>query len=251
MRTGLIAKKIGMSRIFSEGGEHIPVTLLKVEDCEVISIKTQEKDGYNAVQLGAFNKKVKNISKPVRGHFAKNKVEPKAKINEFRVSEDALLKSGDVLSVEHFVSGQKVDVTSVSIGKGFQGAMKRWNFGGLEATHGISVSHRSHGSTGQCQDPGRVFKGKKMAGQMGNTQITAQNLDVVATDLDKGLIAVKGAVPGSKNSFVTINDAVKVKAPADLPYPAALIVKEDSKKAEAKESANDESKKVEESNDES
>lgn len=243
MRTGLIAKKIGMSRIFSENGDHIPVTLLKVEDCEVVSIKTVDKDGYNAVQLSAFPKKVKNVSKPVRGHFAKNKVEPKAKIKEFRVSEDALLKSGDKLSVEHFISGQKVDVTAVSTGKGFQGVMKRHNFAGLEASHGISVSHRSHGSTGQCQDPGRVFKGKKMAGQMGNKQITVQNLDIVSTDLEKGLIAVKGAVPGSKNSFVTISDAVKIKTPENVPFPAALIVKDDS--------ANEESKKIEESNNES
>ncbi len=235
MRTGLIAKKIGMSRVFSENGEHIPATLLKVESCQVVSVRTEEKDGYNAVQLGAFPRKIKNVSKPVRGHYAKNKVEPKAKLVEFRVSEDALLKAGDELSVEHFVAGQIVDVTGVSKGKGFQGAMKRHNFKGLEATHGVSVSHRSHGSTGHCQEPGRVFKGKKMAGHMGNTQVTKQNLEIVTTIPEDGLIVVKGAVPGHKGGFVTIYDAVKVLDHGEVPFPAALVKKNDTKEVVAKE----------------
>ena len=227
MRTGLIAKKVGMSRVFTENGDHVPATLLKVESCQVVSVRTEDKDGYNAVQLGAFPRKIKNVSKPVRGHYAKNKVEPKAKIVEFRVSNDALLNPGDELSVEHFVSGQIVDITGTSKGKGFQGGMKRHNFGGLEATHGISVSHRSHGSTGQCQDPGRVFKGKKMAGQMGNVRVTKQNLEVISTIPEEGLIIVKGSVPGHKNGFVTIKDAVKILDHGDVPFPAALVKKSD------------------------
>jgi large subunit ribosomal protein L3 len=233
MRTGLIAKKLGMSRVFTEKGVNIPVTLLELSECQVVSVKTQENDGYNAVQLGAFARKAKNVSKPVRGHYAKSKVEPKAKVVEFRVAGDALLKAGDTLSANHFVVGQKVDVTGTSQGKGFAGVMKRHNFKGLEASHGVSISHRSHGSTGQCQDPGRVFKGKKMAGQMGNTRITQQNLEVISTDEETGIIAVKGAVPGSRGGFILIKDAIKVDQPDNLPYPAALVSKKEDKSTEA------------------
>lgn len=247
MRTGLIAKKVGMSRVFAENGNHIPATLLKVESCQVVSVKTTDSDGYNAVQLGAFPRKVKNVSKSVRGHYAKNKVEPKAKMAEFRVSEDALLKEGDELSVEHFVPGQIVDVTGTSKGKGFQGGMKRHNFGGLEASHGISISHRSHGSTGQCQEPGRVFKGKKMAGHMGNVQVTKQNLEIISTIPEDGIIVVKGAVPGHKGGFVTIQDAVKVGAQENLPFPAALK----AANGEVAQEAPAQDAKAEESNDES
>jgi len=230
MRTGLIAKKLGMSRTFDESGVSVPVTLLQVEACQVTAVKTEEKDGYNAVQLGAFSRKAKNVNKPQIGHFAKAKVEPKAKLVEFRVSKDALLDTGFELSAYHFVAGQKVDVRATTIGKGFQGGMKRWNFGGLEASHGISISHRSLGSTGQCQDPGKVFKGKKMAGQMGNTNITMQNLKVVSVDEDQGLVVVKGSVPGSKGTFVTITDAIKAELPDTAPFPAARL---GSKKAAA------------------
>ncbi|HUX78590.1 MAG TPA: 50S ribosomal protein L3 [Alphaproteobacteria bacterium] len=223
MRTGLIAEKLGMSRLLTEKGEHIPITLLKVSDCQVVSTKTAAKDGYTAVQLGVGKAKVKRTSKALRGHFAKAKVEPKKKVVEFRVSEDALLNVGDSLSVEHFLNGQYVDVTGTSIGKGFAGVMKRHNFGGLRASHGVSVSHRSHGSTGQRQDPGKVFIGKKMAGHMGDVRVTVQNLKVVLTDPERGLIGILGAVPGNPGGFVLIKDAVKKKAPKDLPYPAGLI----------------------------
>lgn len=223
MRTGLIAEKLGMSRLLTDKGEHIPITLLKVNNCQVVDTKTAEKNGYTAVQLGVGVAKIKRVSKAMRGHFAKAKVEPKKKLVEFRVSEDALLNVGDQLSVEHFLNGQYVDVTGTSIGKGFAGAMKRHNFGGLRASHGVSVSHRSHGSTGQRQDPGKVFKGKKMAGHMGDEQVTVQNLEVVLTDLERGLIGIRGAVPGNAGGYVLIRDAVKKKAPKDLPYPAALI----------------------------
>jgi large subunit ribosomal protein L3 len=222
MRAGLIAKKVGMSRVFAEGGKHIPVTLLHVDNCQVVSHKTTKKDGYNAIQLGAGTAKVKRTTQPMRGHFAKAKVEPKSKLAEFRVSDDAFLEVGAELTVEHFVSGQIVDVTGTSKGKGFAGAMKRHNFSGLRATHGVSISHRSHGSTGQCQDPGRVFKGKKMAGHMGSERKTILNLEVVGTDLDEGLILVKGAIPGAKNGWVLINDAVKKPANTDAPYPGAV-----------------------------
>ncbi|TNE30170.1 MAG: 50S ribosomal protein L3 [Alphaproteobacteria bacterium] len=222
MRTGLIAQKIGMTRIFDDEGRHVPVTVLKVDGCQVVSVKTEEKDGYVALQLGAGKKRLKNVTKPVRGHYAKAKVEPKAKLVEFRVSNDGLVDVGAELSAAHFVPGQYVDVSGVTIGKGFAGAMKRWNFGGLRATHGVSVSHRSHGSTGQCQDPGRVFKGKKMAGHMGARNRTAQNLKVIAVDEEQGLIFVTGAVPGSKQGWVTIQDAVKKALPEDVPFPAAL-----------------------------
>ena len=222
MRTGLIAQKLGMSRIFAESGAHVPVTVLKVENCQVVEVRTEDKHGYNAVQLGVGTAKVKNVSKAERGRFAKAKVEPKKKLVEFRVAKDALLEVGAELSVTHFLAGQFVDVTSNSIGKGFAGAMKRWNFGGLRASHGVSVSHRSHGSTGNRQDPGRTFPGKKMAGHLGDERVTTQNLKIVATDEANGLIMVQGSVPGHEGSFVLVRDAVKRARPKDAPYPAAL-----------------------------
>ena len=222
MRTGLIARKLGMSRVFAEDGTHLPVTVLSIDAVQVTAQRTQDKDGYTALQLGAGKAKVKNTTKALRGHFGKAGVEPKRKVVEFRVAEDALVEVGAELSAAHFVSGQKVDVVGTSIGKGFAGAMKRWNFGGLRASHGVSISHRSHGSTGQCQDPGRVFKGKKMAGHMGDVRVTTQNLDVVEVDADKGLILVKGAVPGSAGGWVLIRDAVKKARPDDVPFPAAI-----------------------------
>jgi large subunit ribosomal protein L3 len=223
MRTGMIAQKIGMTRILTEKGEHIPVTVLKVDNCEVVAVKTMEKDGYTAVQVGAGARKVKNVSKAMRGHFAKAKVEPKAKVAEFRVSDDALLSPGDRISVDHFVTGQYIDVTGITIGKGFAGVMKRHNFGGLRASHGVSISHRSQGSTGMCQDPGKVFKNKKMAGHMGSEQVTVQNLVVVGTDSEDSLIIVRGCIPGSKGSYVLVKDAVKRRQTVELPYPAALV----------------------------
>jgi len=222
MRTGLIAQKLGMTRIFADDGSHVPVTVLKVDTCQVVDVRTQEKHGYNAVQLGIGKAKVKNVSKAQRGHFAKAKVEPKAKLAEFRVSKDGLLEVGAEISVAHFVPGQFVDVIGTTIGKGFAGSMKRWNFGGLRATHGVSVSHRSHGSTGNRQDPGRTFPGKKMAGHLGAERVTTQNLTVVSTDEAEGLILIKGAVPGHDGGYVLISDAVKRAAPKGLPFPAAL-----------------------------
>lgn len=222
MRSGLIARKIGMTRIFDAEGTHVPVTVLKVEDCRVIAQRTKDKNGYIAVQLGAGAAKVKNVTKPMRGHFATAKVEPKAKLAEFRVAEDAILDIGSELSASHFVAGQKVDIIGTSIGKGFAGVIKRHNFGGLRATHGVSVSHRSHGSTGCRQDPGRVFKGKKMAGHMGARRVTKQNLTVVSTDEANGLILIKGAVPGFAGGYVLVRDAVKRKRPENAPYPAAV-----------------------------
>ena len=221
-RVGLIARKEGMTRIFDEDGCHIGVTVLKIDQCQVTAVKTEETDGYTAVQLGAGKAKVKRVSKANRGHFAKAKVEPKKKLAEFRVTPNGLLEVGSELSATHFVSGQYVDVTSTSKGKGFAGAMKRHNFGGLRATHGVSISHRSHGSTGQCQDPGKVFKGKKMAGHMGAARVTTQNLQVVSTDTDRGLIMIKGAVPGSKGGWVTIKDAAKKPTPENVKLPAGL-----------------------------
>ncbi len=223
MRTGLIARKMGMTRLFGVDGSHIPVTVLKVEDCEVVAVRTRERDGYTAVQLGVGKAKVKNVTKPMRGHFAKAKVEPKAKLAEFRVSEDALLQVGDRLHVGHFVAGQFVDVSATSIGKGFAGAMKRHGFAGLRASHGVSISHRSHGSTGNSQDPGRVFKNKKMAGHMGNRRVTVQNLEVFGVDPERGLILVKGAVPGPKGGWVQVRDAVKRALPKEAPFPAAVV----------------------------
>ena len=222
MRSGLIVQKVGMTRLFTEAGAHTPVTVLKLDKCQVVAQRTEEKDGYTAVQLGAGTPKVKRVSKAMRGHYAAQKVEPKRKLVEFRVSEDNLISVGEELSAEHYLDGQKVDVSGTSIGKGFQGAMKRHNFGGLRATHGVSVSHRSHGSTGQCQDPGKVFKGKKMAGHMGAARVTTQNLEVVKTDAERGLIMIKGAVPGSKGGWVTVKDSVKKKLPDGVPFPAAL-----------------------------
>ncbi len=223
MRTGLIAEKLGMSRVLSEDGTHIPVTLLRVNKCQVVDVKTRDRDGYFALQLGVSARRAKTVSKSVRGHFAKAKIDIKRKVAEFRVSEDALLSVGDQICVTHFLKGQFVDVTGVSKGKGFAGAMKRHNFSGLRASHGVSISHRSHGSTGQCQDPGKVFKGKKMAGHMGDERVTKMNLQIVETDAEKGLIFVKGAIPGSKGGFVFLRDAVKKKMPEDLPFPASLV----------------------------
>ncbi|MDP5219923.1 50S ribosomal protein L3 [Ruegeria sp. 2205SS24-7] len=222
MRSGIIAKKVGMTRLFQDDGKQIPVTVLQLDGLQVVAQRTTEKDGYTAVQLGAGSPKVKRVSKAMRGHYAASKVEPKRKLVEFRVEEEGLIDVGAEISAEHFLEGQKVDVTGTSIGKGFAGAMKRHNFGGLRASHGVSISHRSHGSTGQCQDPGKVFKGKKMAGHMGAARVTTQNLEVVKTDADRGLLMIKGAVPGSKGGWVTVKDAVKKKAPEGLPFPAAI-----------------------------
>src|SRR3990170_2449134 len=222
MRTGLIARKVGMSRLFTEEGAQVSVTVLQVDNCQVVAVRTAERDGYTAVQLGVGTAKPRNTTKPMRGHFAKAKVEPKRKLAEFRVPADAVVEVGTELTAGHFVAGQFVDVTGTSIGKGFAGAMKRHNFGGLRATHGVSVSHRSHGSTGNRQDPGRVFKGKKMAGHMGDRRVTVQNLRVVSTDAERGLILVRGAVPGADGGYVLVQDAVRRKAPDGLPFPAAV-----------------------------
>ncbi|MEW5684458.1 MAG: 50S ribosomal protein L3 [Pseudomonadota bacterium] len=222
MRTGVIAKKLGMARFFDEAGAHVPVTVLSLEGCQVVAHRTKDKDGYVALQLGAGSKKPKNTSKGLRGHFAKGEVEPKAKVVEFKVSEDNLIDVGAEITADHFVAGQKIDVTGVTVGKGFAGAMKRWNFGGLRATHGVSVSHRSHGSTGNRQDPGRTFPGKKMAGHYGQETVTTLNLTVWRVDAERGLILVKGAVPGSEGTFVKIRDAVKSALPAEAPKPGAF-----------------------------
>jgi len=233
MRTGVIAKKVGMTRLFQDDGRHVPVTVLALENLQVVARREESRDGYTAVQLGAGSAKAKNLSKPQRGHFGKAEVEPKARVVEFRVAEDALLDVGSEISANHFVPGQLVDIQGVTQGKGFAGAMKRWGFGGLRATHGVSVSHRSHGSTGNRQDPGRVFKNKKMAGHMGARNRTQQNLEVVLTDIPRGLIFVKGSVPGSKGGWLIVKDAVKVARHADAPYPAGL--KELLKKADLEE----------------
>jgi len=222
MRSGMIAQKVGMTRIYTDAGEHVPVTVLRVENLQVVGQRTVDKNGYTAVQLGAGLAKVKNTSKAMRGVFAQAHVEPKRKLVEFRVSEDNMIDVGAEITADHFVAGQMVDVTGTSIGKGFAGAMKRHNFGGLRATHGVSVSHRSHGSTGQRQDPGKVFKNKKMAGHMGQVRVTTQNLEIVRTDADKCLILVRGAVPGSKGGWIEIRDAVKATLPENAPKPAAL-----------------------------
>ena len=222
LRSGVIAKKVGMTRLFMEDGKQIPVTVLQLDSLQVVAQRTAEKDGYSAVQLGAGSAKAKRTSKAMRGHYAAANVAPKRKIAEFRVAPENLINVGEEIIASHYFEGQYVDVSGTSIGKGFQGAMKRWNFGGLRASHGVSISHRSHGSTGQCQDPGKVFKGKKMAGHMGAARITTQNLQVVRTDTDRGLIMVKGAVPGSKGGWVTIKDAVKKATPENVIYPAAL-----------------------------
>ncbi len=222
MRSGVIAKKLGMTRLFLEDGRQVPVTVLHMENCQVVAQRTAEKDGYTAVQLGVGTVKAKNVSQPMRGHFAIAKVEPKRELAEFRVSPDNLIPVGEEITADHYFAGQYVDVAGVSIGKGFAGAMKRHNFGGLRASHGVSISHRSHGSTGQNQDPGRVFKGKKMAGHMGQVRVTTQNLEVVRTDAERGLIMVKGAVPGAKGGYVTIKDAAKKPQPENVILPAAL-----------------------------
>lgn len=227
-RTGLITTKLGMTRIFNDAGEHVPVTVLKLDEVQVTGVRTAEKDGYTAVQVGYGKAKVKNVSKAERGIFAKAKVEPKKKLVEFRVSEDALLEVGSELSATHFVPGQFVDVTAVSIGKGFAGVMKRYNFRGLRATHGVSISHRSPGSTGQRQDPGRTFKGKKMPGHMGHTQVTTLNLQVVSVDAEMGVVMVKGAVSGAEGSYVYIRDAVKRPRHKDAPLPAGLKTNADN-----------------------
>jgi len=222
MRTGLIAQKVGMTRLFTEAGDHVPVTVLKVEGCQVVAQRTVERDGYTALQLGVGTAKVKNVSKPQRGHFAKAKVEPKRRLFEFRVSPEALIEVGSELTVEHFVPGQLVDVSGTTIGKGFAGGIKRHHFSGLRASHGVSISHRSHGSTGNRQDPGRVFKNKKMAGHLGDRRRTTLNLKVVATDGRRGLLMIEGAVPGAPGGYVLVRDAVKRPAPKDLPFPGAL-----------------------------
>ena len=225
MRCGVIVRKLGMSRVFTDSGEHIPVTVLRLEDTEVVSTRSMDKDGYIAVQLGFGSRKVKHTTKPMRGHFAKANLEPKERLAEFVVSKDAILNVGDKLSVNHYVVGQKVDVVGTSQGKGFAGSMKRHNFGGMRASHGVSVSHRAHGSTGNSQDPGRVWKGKKMAGQMGNVRVTTQNLTVVKLIEDENLILVQGSVPGSKNGIILLSDAHKIKLPEAAPYPAGLFSK--------------------------
>jgi large subunit ribosomal protein L3 len=223
MRTGLLAKKLGMTRIFKDDGTHVPVTVLHVDNVQVVAARTEETDGYTAVQLGWGKAKVKNVSQPNKGHFAKAKVEPKAKLVEFRVAADAVLEAGSTLSAAHFVAGQIVDVTGTTKGKGFAGAMKRWNFSGLEASHGVSISHRSHGSTGNRQDPGKTFKNKKMAGHLGQERVTTQNLVVAAVDAEKGLLMIKGAIPGAKGGYVLVRDAVKKARHAEAPYPAGLV----------------------------
>jgi len=222
LRSGVIAKKVGMTRLFMEDGRQVPVTVLQLDKLQVVAQRTPEKHGYSAVQLGAGAAKAKRTSQAMRGHFATAKVEPKRRVAEFRVAPENLIGVGEEITADHYFEGQFVDVSGTSIGKGFAGGMKRHNFRGLEATHGVSISHRSHGSTGQCQDPGKVFKGKKMAGHMGAARVTTQNLQVVRTDADRGLIMVKGAVPGAKGGWVTIKDAVKKPFPDNAILPAAL-----------------------------
>ena len=227
MRSGLVAQKVGMTRVFTAEGNHVPVTVLKVDGVQVVAQRSKEKDGYTAVQLGIGSRKIKRTNKALRGHYAKAKVEPKRRLVEFRVDADKLIDVGAELVPSHFVAGQFVDVVGTTIGKGFAGVMKRWNFAGLEATHGVSVSHRSHGSTGQRQDPGRVFKGKKMAGHLGVERVTIQNLQVVSVDDSKGFIFIRGAVPGNPGGYVLVSDAVKRALPKDLPLPAGLKAKKD------------------------
>jgi large subunit ribosomal protein L3 len=222
VRTGLIAQKLGMTRVFSAEGNHVSVTVLKVDNCQVVAVRTQERDGYTALQLGMGAAKIKNVTKPLRGHFAKAKIEPKARLAEFRISEDALLPVGAEITAEHFLPGQFVDVVGVSIGKGYAGAMKRHNFGGLGASHGVSISHRSHGSTGQRQSPGKTFKNKKMAGHLGAARVTTQSLEVISADAERGVLMIKGSVPGSAGGYVLVKDAAKRKVPDGLPFPAAL-----------------------------
>ncbi|HZG10200.1 MAG TPA: 50S ribosomal protein L3 [Allosphingosinicella sp.] len=233
MRTGVIAKKMGMTRLFQDDGRHVPVTVLSLDGCQVVARKEADNDGYVSVQVGAGTAKAKNLSKPERGHFGKAQVEPKAKLAEFRVAEDALLDVGAEISADHFAIGQMIDIQGVTQGKGFAGGMKRWGFGGMRATHGVSVSHRALGSTGQRQDPGRVFKNKKMAGHMGAKNRTQQNLEIVRTDVERGLIFVKGSVPGSKGGWLLVKDAVKIARPDTAPYPAGIRQAADSTPAAA------------------
>jgi large subunit ribosomal protein L3 len=236
LRTGVLGKKLGMTRLYTAEGTHVPCTVVSLENCQVTAHRTDERDGYTALQLGAGTAKVSRTTKPMRGHFAKAKVEPKRKLAEFRVPEDALIEVGATITADHYVPGQRVDVVGTTIGKGFAGAMKRHNFGGLRASHGVSISHRSHGSTGQCQDPGKVFKGKKMAGHMGDVRVTTQNLEIIRTDVARGLILVKGAVPGSKGSWVMIKDAIKRPLPDDAPRPGAFALRGEEVEAGAAES---------------
>ena len=233
MRTGLLARKVGMTRIFGSDGSHVPVTVLQVEDNEVVATRTADTDGYTAVQVGAGKAKPKNVTKPMRGHFAKAKVEPKSVLREFRVADDAVVAPGTKLSAAHFVAGQRIDVSGTSLGKGFAGSMKRHNFGGTRATHGVSVSHRAHGATGQCQDPGKVFKGKKMAGHMGARRVTTHNLELAGVDADRGLLLVKGAVPGARGGVVQVRDAVKKARPAEAPFPAGVAGEATAEAAES------------------
>jgi len=237
MRSGVIARKLGMTRLFMEDGRQVPVTVLQLDGCQVVAQRTAERDGYTAVQLGAGSARAKRVSAGLRGHFAAAGVAPKRKLAEFRVAPENLIGVGEEITADHYFAGQFVDVSGTSLGKGFAGAMKRHNFGGLRASHGVSISHRSHGSTGQCQDPGKVFKGKKMAGHMGAARVTTQNLQVVRTDADRGLIMVKGAVPGSKGGWVTIKDAVKKPAPENAILPAALRSAAEEARRAAEEAA--------------
>ena len=237
LRSGVIAKKVGMTRLFLEDGRQVPVTVLQLDKLQVVAQRTADKDGYSAVQLGAGTAKAKRTTKALRGHFAVAKVEPKRKVAEFRVAPENLIEVGEEITADHYFEGQYVDVCGTSIGKGFAGGMKRHNFRGLEMTHGVSIAHRSHGSTGQCQDPGRVFKGKKMAGHMGAARVTTQNLQIVRTDADRGVIMIKGAVPGPKGGWVTVKDAVKKATPENLILPAALKSAADEAKRQAEEAA--------------
>jgi large subunit ribosomal protein L3 len=237
MRSGIIAKKLGMTRLFMEDGRQVPVTVLQMENVQVVAQRLAETDGYTAVQLGAGNAKAKNTSQPMRGHFARASVAPKRKLVEFRVAPENMIGVGEEITANHYFEGQYVDVAGTSIGKGFAGAMKRHNFGGLRASHGVSISHRAHGSTGQCQDPGKVFKGKKMAGHMGAARVTVQNLQVVKTDADRGLLMIKGAVPGAKGGWVTVKDATKKATPENVILPAALRSKAEEAAAAAEAAA--------------
>ena len=235
MRSGLIAQKVGMTRIFTDAGEHVPVTVLKVDNCQVLAQRTADKHGYTALQLGVGSRKPKHTSNAERQRFAKIEIEPKRKMAEFRVTADNMIDVGTEITAAHFVPGQFVDVTGDSKGKGFAGAMKRWNFGGLRATHGVSISHRSHGSTGQRQDPGKVFKGKKMAGHLGDERVTTQNLVVVKTDVERGLLMIRGAIPGAKGGWVYVRDAVKRPVHKDAPKPGATRPRDAASAAAAKE----------------
>ena len=237
LRTGVIAKKVRMTRVFAEDGAHIPVTVLQLDNVQVVAQRTTETDGYVALQLGAGKAKAKRTSKAMRGHFAKAQVEPKRKVVEFRVAEENLIETGAQITADHFVVGQKVDAAGISVGKGFAGGIKRWNFGGLRASHGVSISHRSHGSTGQCQDPGKVFKGKKMAGHLGSERVSMQNLEVVRVDVERGLIMVRGGVPGHKEGWVELRDAVKGTKVDELPLPGKFRTLDEQNPAPVAEEA--------------